>query len=168
MLKVGAHWVSPMSACDVGCFPSWYEPWGYTPQESAAWAVPTITTDLSGFGMWARTQLQEGAVTPKGVCVMPRRGMNFEQSATVLHEHLIRAATCAVDDLPQWRAEARALAEKSSWQFFFENYVRAFEIAFKKASTRINCDCGHEQTRGSHKICRPGFHNAGFRFPFWL
>ncbi len=132
-----------MSACDVGCFPSWYEPWGYTPQESAAWAVPTITTDLSGFGMWARTQLQEGAVTPKGVCVMPRRGMNFEQSATVLHEHLIRAATCAVDDLPQWRAEARALAEKSSWQFFFENYVRAFEIAFKKASTRINCDCGH-------------------------
>ena len=75
---------------------------------------------------------------------MPRRGMNFEQSATVLHEHLIRAATCAVDDLPQWRAEARALAEKSSWQFFFENYVRAFEIAFKKASTRINCDCGHD------------------------
>ena len=132
-----------ISACDMGCFPSWYEPWGYTPQESAAWAVPTLTTDLSGFGMWARGQLQEQAGMQNGVCVMPRRGMNFEQSATVLHEHLIRAATCAVDDLPRWRAEARALAEKTSWQFFFENYMTAFAMALKKAASRVNCDAGH-------------------------
>ena len=132
-----------MSSCDVGCFPSWYEPWGYTPQESAAWAVPTLTTDLSGFGMWAKGQLQESGGTLNGVCVMLRRGMNFEQSATVLHEHLMRAATCAVDNLPQWRAEARALAEKTSWQFFFENYITAFTMALKKAASRVNYDAGH-------------------------
>lgn len=50
--------------------------------------------------------------------MLRRERLNFEQSATVLHEHLMRAATCAVDNLPQWRAEARALAEKTSWQFF--------------------------------------------------
>ena len=54
-----------LAACDLGVFPSWYEPWGYTPQESAAHAVPTVTTDLSGFGLWVRdTQGQEQGVNP--------------------------------------------------------------------------------------------------------
>lgn len=132
-----------ISACDAGCFPSWYEPWGYTPQESAAWAVPTLTTDLSGFGIWAKERLQEESCQFRGVCVMPRRGMNFKQSSDCLHKHLVDAATCAVDDLPLWRAGARALAEKSSWSFFFENYMTAFNMALKKASARVNYDAGH-------------------------
>ena len=132
-----------MSACDMGCFPSWYEPWGYTPQESAAWAVPTLTTDLSGFGMWARGQLQDETTPNHGLSVMPRRGMNFDQSVTVLHEYLLKAATCGVDDLPLWRSQARALAEKTSWSHFFENYTKAFTLALKKAGTRVDHDAGH-------------------------
>ena len=41
-----------LSGCDLGVFPSYYEPWGYTPPESAASRVPTVTTDQAGFGFW--------------------------------------------------------------------------------------------------------------------
>ncbi|MBQ4125388.1 MAG: alpha-glucan family phosphorylase, partial [Desulfovibrio sp.] len=44
-----------LAASDLGVFPSWYEPWGYTPEESTAYAVPTVTSDLAGFGLWVRT-----------------------------------------------------------------------------------------------------------------
>ncbi|MFR7887057.1 MAG: glycosyltransferase, partial [Bilophila wadsworthia] len=63
-----------LAACDLGVFPSWYEPWGYTPQESAAHAVPTVTTDLSGFGLWVRdTQGQE-----QGVTILHRQQTSYE------------------------------------------------------------------------------------------
>ena len=132
-----------LAACDTGFFPSWYEPWGYTPQESAAWSVPTLTTDLSGFGMWARDQLQESAERHPGVCIMPRRGMNFEQSVAVLHEYMLKAVTCPADERPQWRRQARRLAELSSWNHFFANYLEAFTLALKKAAVRADHDAGH-------------------------
>ena len=80
-----------ISACDVGFFPSWYEPWGYTPQECAAWAVPTLTTDLSGFGMWARQFAQKESEPRPGVHVMPRRGTNFERARRPLHERVLQS-----------------------------------------------------------------------------
>ena len=39
---------------DATVYPSYYEPWGYTPLESIAFGIPTITTDLAGFGLWAK------------------------------------------------------------------------------------------------------------------
>ncbi len=127
-----------ISACDVGFFPSWYEPWGYTPQECAAWAVPTLTTDLSGFGMWARQMSMEKAEPRPGVHVMPRRGMNFEQSAAALHERVLRAAASSPEELAAWRKNARDLAEQTSWRYFFSHYIEAFQLALEKADTRIS------------------------------
>ena len=60
-----------LSACDLGVFPSWYEPWGYTPEESIAHSVPTVTSDLAGFGLWARSQNKEH--NELGVEVLQRR-----------------------------------------------------------------------------------------------
>ena len=69
-----------LAACDLGVFPSWYEPWGYTPQESAAHAVPTVTTDLSGFGLWVRdTQGQE-----QGVTILHRQQTSYEGTVAAL------------------------------------------------------------------------------------
>ncbi|MBD5642037.1 MAG: alpha-glucan family phosphorylase [Desulfovibrio sp.] len=124
-----------LSACDYGFFPSWYEPWGYTPQESAAWAVPTLTTDLSGFGMWARNE-QKNIAQPHGVIVMPRRGMNFDQTAISLHDAVIQAATCEDSALAELRKKAREIAEQTSWSKFFANYLEAFNIALEKAAIR--------------------------------
>ncbi|MDD4701088.1 MAG: alpha-glucan family phosphorylase [Desulfovibrio sp.] len=132
-----------LAACDVGFFPSWYEPWGYTPQESAAWAVPTLTTDLSGFGMWVRAQMKEEGVDHRGIYVMPRRGTNFEQSVHVLHERILMANSSSPEELLSWRVHARNLAERSSWAYFFDNYVKAFHIALAKSDTRADHDAGH-------------------------
>ncbi len=124
-----------ISACDVGFFPSWYEPWGYTPQECAAWAVPTLTTDLSGFGIWAR-DAQKAMPQPTGVAVMPRRGMNFDQASDALHEYLHKAVRFTEDEQAQLRKSARQVADLSSWSHFFANYLEAFQIALEKAHLR--------------------------------
>jgi phosphorylase/glycogen(starch) synthase len=48
-----------LAGCDLGIFPSYYEPWGYTPLESAAYSVPTVTTDLAGFGKWKMSRFPD-------------------------------------------------------------------------------------------------------------
>ena len=40
---------------DLSVYASYYEPWGYTQLESVAFHVPTITTDLAGFGRWVNS-----------------------------------------------------------------------------------------------------------------
>ena len=138
-----------ISACDMGFFPSWYEPWGYTPQECAAWAVPTLTTDLSGFGMWARNA-QKGNDEKSGVAVMPRRGMNFDQSAEMLHTYVLKAATMAPETLTELRKSARDVAELTSWSHFFANYLEAFRIALEKASARTEQE--NEAREGMNRV----------------
>lgn len=138
-----------LSACDFGFFPSWYEPWGYTPQESAAWSVPTLTTDLSGFGMWARNA-QKTMSAPVGVEVMPRRGMNYEQSAIALHEYAVRATTMDSAILEETRKRARDVAELTSWKNFFANYLEAFRIALEKANLRTEQE--NEAREGMNRV----------------
>ncbi len=123
---------------DCGVFPSWYEPWGYTPQESAAWSVPTVTTDLSGFGIWAKKIFQDVPTSAdEGMVVLPRRGKDFAHTASALHDALIKIATAPDGQLMKWRASARKLAEQSDWAKFFENYKEAFNLALTKADARI-------------------------------
>lgn len=124
-----------LQACDFGFFPSWYEPWGYTPQESAAWAVPTITTDLSGFGIWARNA-QKDIEPPYGVNILPRRGMNFDQTAIALHDAAFHGASASEETLMNLRKKARGVAEMTDWSHFFSNYLEAFRIALEKAGIR--------------------------------
>ncbi|PIP06457.1 MAG: glycosyl transferase, partial [Syntrophobacteraceae bacterium CG23_combo_of_CG06-09_8_20_14_all_50_8] len=59
-----------LSGCDLGVFPSYYEPWGYTPLESAAYGVPTITTDQAGFGLW----VEKKTGGTGGVILLQRKG----------------------------------------------------------------------------------------------
>ena len=68
-----------LAACDLGVFPSWYEPWGYTPHESAAYSVPTVTTDLSGFGLWIR-QLENEVGPQPGIGVIARRNNDYSKT----------------------------------------------------------------------------------------
>ncbi|MDR1659027.1 MAG: alpha-glucan family phosphorylase [Desulfovibrio sp.] len=131
-----------LSACDAGFFPSWYEPWGYTPQECAAWAVPTLTTDLSGFGMWVKSLEGQGAEQYPGVFVMARRGMGQEQCVNELHQAIMKALAGTAENIGLRRGNARHLAEKTSWQYFYENYIRAFRLALDKAESRIAQEAG--------------------------
>ena len=124
-----------MSACDLGVFPSWYEPWGYTPQESAALSVPTVTTDLSGFGHWVR-DLGENVTETKGVIILPRRQTSYEDTVKSLQAVLLEFASVDEDILRQRRKDVRAISGMCSWQEFFPHYLKAYNLASEKAAER--------------------------------
>ncbi len=124
-----------LSACDLGAFPSWYEPWGYTPQESAAWAVPTITTDLSGFGLWTRqTQARENL--SGGVYVVPRQNRSYDELLTDLRETTLQAICQSEEALEESRSNAHKLSDYFTWKEFFPYYLNAYAHALEKAEER--------------------------------
>lgn len=124
-----------LAAFDLGVFPSYYEPWGYTPLESIAWCVPTVTTDLAGFGRWVQS-LEEGS--HDGVAIIRRTGREDEEVVPDLTSVLADIAKKSEEDLEALRRNARFTAEKADWRRFFKNYLRAFERAAFVADRRVN------------------------------
>ena len=121
---------------DVTVFPSYYEPWGYTPLESVAFHVPTITTDVAGFGAWA---LQEGAQGLKdGVAVVHRTDSNFNDVVDNIALNLLRFMQQPSENIEAARKAAAALAKKAEWRNFFKYYRKAYDIALSKSLERQN------------------------------
>ncbi|MEG1610087.1 MAG: alpha-glucan family phosphorylase, partial [Bilophila sp.] len=139
-----------LAACDLGVFPSWYEPWGYTPQESAAHSVPTVTTDLSGFGLWART-IEEERGGNTGVTVLSRRQISYDATVTALRSVLLEYATCPQKELDARRCAVRALSWQCSWKEFFPHYVLAFKAALENAGER---DAAQDDVHASTGLSR--------------
>ena len=130
-----------LSACDLGVFPSWYEPWGYTPQESAAHSVPTVTTDLSGFGMWAKDAQEKLGIA--GATILARRQTGYEDTVAALRAVLLNFAALSPETLTERRIQARSLSNECSWERFFPYYLQAFSLALDKAADRGALrDCG--------------------------
>ena len=119
---------------DLTVFPSYYEPWGYTPLESMAFHVPTITTSLSGYGVWCEEQ---GCTTiDKGVAVIYRNDSNTHDVIT----HIVNTIEYYLSLSPQKTAAIRKaavrLALQAEWKNFFTFYREAYAIALKKAAAR--------------------------------
>ena len=124
---------------DLTIFPSYYEPWGYTPLESIAFCVPTITTNLAGFGLWAR---QEGATSSDlkaGVEVLERTDYNyFEVSENIKETILNYALDVDEKQTNEARSAAKTLSEKASWTHFINYYLDAYNIALRNAQKRTS------------------------------
>ena len=116
---------------DVTVFPSYYEPWGYTPLESCAFHVPTITTSLAGFGDWAAQQKDQ-----YGVVVVNRSDSNFDEVAEHIADDLLRFDRLSGEDKARARKEAEAVAKRADWKHFFKYYRQAYDIALRKANAR--------------------------------
>lgn len=120
-----------LPALDLTMFPSYYEPWGYTPLESVAFGVPTITDDKAGFGQWVLDNFQNGLMK-SGVYVVDRTDSNYAQAAALI---LMAALEYITEDV-SLRLKARNLAfltaAKADWKFFILNYDKAFEIALSR------------------------------------
>ena len=119
-----------LAGFDFTVFPSYYEPWGYTPMESVAFAVPTITTNLSGFGRWVNA---EGQGIELGVGVVKRGDNNFDAVSDEIVAQIEHIMTIA-DDAKQMKAvktAAQAYAKKAQWKHFFKHYKVAYDIALK-------------------------------------
>jgi len=118
---------------DLTVFPSYYEPWGYTPLESIAFSVPTITTDLSGFGQWVSHNLHE---IEQGVGVIHRSDYNGYLVAEHIAEMINKFASFDADEVKAVRKKAAVIAEKALWKHFIHYYDKAYGIALSNKNKR--------------------------------
>ncbi len=113
---------------DLSVFPSYYEPWGYTPMESVAFSVPTITTSLSGFGQWVR---MIGESDKGGVTVVERNDSNRKEVVENIASQIFNFSTKSVNDVQRCRENASSIAKRTLWKNFIGNYYHAYELAIK-------------------------------------
>jgi glycosyltransferase involved in cell wall biosynthesis len=121
---------------DLCIYPSYYEPWGYTPLEAVAFRVPCITTDLAGFGLWANKEFGHYGELNDGVKVIHRTDYNYSEVADVIKDTVAAFSTMSQKEVDECRKKADALSKKALWCKFIEYYYEAYDIALRKAEER--------------------------------
>lgn len=120
---------------DATAFPSYYEPWGYTPLESVAFGIPTITTQLSGFGQWVLSH-EANTLTKMGVKVLQRYDNNFISTSQQLADAIVEMSKMSKKDKNTIDRAATKLAAEAEWKNFIVYYEQAFEIALQRMQER--------------------------------
>ncbi|OYP45440.1 glycogen/starch synthase [Prevotella sp. P4-119] len=123
---------------DLCIYPSYYEPWGYTPLEAVAFKVPCITTDLAGFGLWANGVFGHAGEIEDGVKVIHRTDYNYSEVADAIKDTVAKYSAMPKNDVESCRRKADALSKKALWSEFIEYYYEAYDIALRKAQNRMN------------------------------
>lgn len=119
---------------DATVFPSYYEPWGYTPLESVAFSVPTITTSLSGFGQWVKGL--NGDLNSTGVDVVVRNDHNYHDVVAHIADTLKSLSCDSASVISKIRTSAKQTAKKANWSVFIDYYIDAFNIALSNKNLR--------------------------------
>ena len=123
---------------DLCIYPSYYEPWGYTPLEAIAFKVPCITTDLAGFGLWANTVFGHEGQIEDGVKVIHRTDYNYSEVADNIKDTVADYSTMPKKQVDACRKNAGNLSKKALWHEFIKYYYEAYDIALRKAEARKN------------------------------
>jgi glycosyltransferase involved in cell wall biosynthesis len=116
---------------DLTVFPSYYEPWGYTPLESIAFGIPTITTDLAGFGLWVKEEKTSETNLSDGVIVITRTDGNYFEVAEKIKNNIIAYSKFDAEQIRQAEFSAKELSQKASWSHFIKYYLETYDIALK-------------------------------------
>ncbi len=135
---INMHYYDLVIGNDLSIYPSYYEPWGYTPLESVAFSVPCITTDLAGFGLWANKVIGHQGEIADGVKVIHRTDYNYSEVADVIKDTVAEFSNFTPDKVKEARANAEALSKKALWSEFIKYYYEAYDIALTKAEERMN------------------------------
>ena len=121
-----------LAAFDFSVFPSYYEPWGYTPLESVALGIPTLTSDVSGFGKFVQQECEGN----EAVTVVSRQ---VGDNNKVIDE-IVSALRCFLVLTDKGRAEiseaALQVAEKLLWKDLIVSYQKAWDMALEKSGGR--------------------------------
>ena len=113
--------------CHLGVFPSYYEPWGYTPLESAAYGVPAITTDLAGFGRFIKDKTKN-----KGIYVLERMGKKDDAVIKKFADVLYNFSKLDRNGRVKQKIAAKELSNLADWKMLINNYIKAHNLALKK------------------------------------
>ena len=116
---------------DLSVYPSYYEPWGYTPLESVAFKVPCITTDLAGFGLWANSLKGAYSEISDGVKTVHRTDYNYSEVADVIKDTVSEYSSFSETQVKRARAAADKLSKKALWSEFIKYYWQAYDFALK-------------------------------------
>ena len=121
---------------DLCIYPSYYEPWGYTPLESIAFKVPCITTDLAGFGLWVNSVKGGYSDIEDGVKVVHRTDYNYSEVADAIKDTVTEFSKFTKQDVDKIRKRAEELSKKALWSEFIKYYMEAYNIALNRAEQR--------------------------------
>lgn len=114
-------------ACHLGVFPSYYEPWGYTPLECLARGVAAVTSDLSGFGDYMKN-VPIGD-EQHGISVLKRANKSFDESANELVEMMLNFIKLGSKARIGMRNRSEDLSELFDWKNLYSHYHKAYEDA---------------------------------------
>lgn len=121
---------------DLCIYPSYYEPWGYTPLEAIAFKVPCITTDLAGFGLWANQLAGTYSEMDSGVKVIRRTDYNYAEVANDIKDAIVAFSNLSETEVKKIRQRAAALSKKALWGHFIKHYEAAYAKAMCRAEER--------------------------------
>ena len=122
---------------DLSVYPSYYEPWGYTPLESVAFKVPCVTTDLAGFGLWANSLKGSYSELEEGVKTIHRTDYNFSEVADTIKDSVAKFSNMTDSQIKKARKAAENVSKKALWSEFIRYYWQAYDFALNKV--------GHEE-----------------------
>ncbi len=123
-----------MMGSDLGVFPSYYEPWGYTPLEAAALGIVSVTTDASGFGRYVKSNLPN----QQGIKVLRRIDVQEEKAVDELFSVLKEYASLPKEKQINLKLEARNCATLADWKILIKNYINAHNMAFDKVFSKTD------------------------------
>jgi glycogen(starch) synthase len=127
----------------MGVFPSYYEPWGYTPMECIALGVPAVTTDLSGFGAYVNSHLfsdpystgehrRRRETDERGILVLNRRECGFDDTVETLVHYLMQFAQLNRRQRIELRNKVERLSEMFDWSVMVKHYHEAHQLAMER------------------------------------
>lgn len=120
---------------DLTIFPSYYEPWGYTPMESLAFHIPTVTTTLTGFGLWVKDEYKD---TGHGIFVIPRDDHNDTEVVNAIADVIHEVQGLRDEGLKAARQKAFDISRIALWKNLVNYYKEAYETALKKVDSRVD------------------------------
>ncbi|MBO6067929.1 MAG: alpha-glucan family phosphorylase [Bacteroidales bacterium] len=124
-----------LAGMDLSIFPSYYEPWGYTPLESLAFMVPTVTTTTAGFGLWVNDHYP--ADKPKnGICIVKRTDSNYDEVVDSVCERIFEIAKLNAKESAAYRGNAREISKIALWQNNISYYKEAYALAIDKVEAK--------------------------------
>ncbi|UOQ99469.1 glycosyltransferase [Hymenobacter sp. 5317J-9] len=127
---LGMEYGQFVRGCHLGVFPSYYEPWGYTPLECVARGVPAITSDLSGFGDYVLETIPEPE--QKGIFVVHRQEKSFDESAEELTNMMWDFVLLNRRERIMQRNAVESSAELFDWKNLRVHYDRAYALALER------------------------------------
>ena len=129
---IGLDYDQFVRGCHMGVFPSYYEPWGYTPMECVANGVAAVTSDLAGFGSYVMKHIHDP--TNNGLFVVGRRYASFDQAAHQLTEILFNFALKDRRSRIELRNRVERLSEYFDWHNLISHYAHAHRLALSRKS----------------------------------